>query len=58
MNINIPPEGISLEEVERTLLKKALIMAQGNKAKAARLLKINRNTLRYRMEKYRINPNA
>jgi len=57
-NIAIPPEGISLEEVERSLLKKALVMAQGNQSKAAALLKISRNTLRYRLEKYHINPDA
>lgn len=49
---DIPDEGISLEEVEKLLLKKALAKAGGNQTKAAQLLKISRHTLLYRMEKY------
>jgi len=56
-DITLPSIGISLEEVERTLIQKALIMAQGNKSKAARLLNITRNTLRFRMEKHNIKLN-
>ncbi len=57
-NIHIPVEGISLEEVEKFLIKQALAMAKNNQTRAATLLKISRNTLRYRMEKYDIHPAA
>jgi DNA-binding NtrC family response regulator len=57
-NIHIPVEGISLEEVEQFLIKQALAMAKNNQTRAATLLKISRNTLRYRMEKYDIHPAA
>ena len=53
-NIQIPPEGLSLDEVEAFLISQALAMAKGNQTKTAALLKISRNTLRYRMEKYDI----
>ncbi len=53
-NIHIPAEGISLEEVEKFLIKQALAMAENNQTRAAALLKISRNTLRYRIEKYDI----
>jgi two-component system NtrC family response regulator len=49
---DIPDEGISLEEVEKLLLARALAKAGGNQTKAAQLLKISRHTLLYRMEKY------
>ncbi|RMF57162.1 MAG: sigma-54-dependent Fis family transcriptional regulator [Calditrichaeota bacterium] len=47
----IPDEGISLEKIERDLLLSALKKANGNLSYAARLLKINRGKLRYRLEK-------
>lgn len=50
----IPPGGISLEEVEKNLITAALEMAGNNQVRAAQFLKITRNTLRYRMEKYGI----
>ncbi|KAA3613882.1 MAG: sigma-54-dependent Fis family transcriptional regulator [Calditrichaeota bacterium] len=50
--VNIPEGGISLEAVERALLQKSLEMAAGNKSKAARLLHLTRETLRYRLRKF------
>ena len=47
-----PPEGISLEEVEKQLVQKALSQAGGNRSEAARLLKIPRHVLLYRLEKF------
>ncbi len=44
--------GLSVEEVEKAMLQEALEKARGNVSEAARLLKITRNTLRYRMGKY------
>jgi DNA-binding NtrC family response regulator len=52
--IRIPPDGISLEKVEEALVKQALKMTNGNQTKAARLLDISRDALRYRMQKFGI----
>jgi transcriptional regulator with PAS, ATPase and Fis domain len=49
--IRIPPEGISMEKVEEALVRQALKMTNGNQTKAARLLDISRDALRYRMQK-------
>ena len=50
--IDIPDEGISFAEVERTLLGRALEKAGGNQSKAARLLGLTRQTFLYRLEKF------
>ncbi|MEN8134722.1 MAG: sigma-54 dependent transcriptional regulator [Thermodesulfobacteriota bacterium] len=54
LGLNIPDEGISLEEVEKTLIRKALEKSGGNRSEAARLLKIPRHVLIYRLEKFDI----
>src|SRR5438876_6605560 len=46
--------GLSVEEVEKAMLQEALEQAKGNVSEAARLLKVTRNTLRYRMGKYHL----
>ncbi len=51
---DIPDEGLSLEAVEQGLIKKALIKANGNRSEAARLLKIPRHVLIYRLEKFKV----
>lgn len=48
----IPEEGISLGAVEKGLIKKALRISNGNRSKAARLLKIQRHVLIYRIKKF------
>jgi DNA-binding NtrC family response regulator len=48
----LPPEGLKLEEVERQLLEQALERAGGNQTRAAQLLGINRDQVRYRIEKF------
>jgi len=59
MDIEIPSEGIDLEkmveDLERTLLLKALDRTKGIKKKAAELLHINFRSMRYRLEKYGLN---
>ena len=45
------PEGMTLEEFEDKLIRKALQRAGGNKSQAARLLGLSRNALRYRLSK-------
>ncbi len=54
MEMQIPDEGISLIEVEIELIKKALQKANGNQTKAAKLLTISRDALRYKQKKYDI----
>jgi DNA-binding NtrC family response regulator len=44
--------GISLGDLERTLIAKALEAADGNRRRAAELLDISLETLRYRIEKH------
>ena len=46
--------GLSVEEVEKAMLKEALEKSGGNVSEASRLQKITRNTLRYRMAKYQL----
>src|SRR5258708_5140468 len=43
---------LSLEEIERNLLSKALAKASGNQTRAAVILGITRDTLRYKMKKF------
>jgi len=52
VRIDFPDGGLSLEAVERALLVAALERAGGNQTRAARLLAVSRDTLRYRIEKY------
>ena len=48
----LPPDGVNLEELERGLLVQALERAGGNQTQAAQLLGINRDQVRYRIEKF------
>jgi DNA-binding NtrC family response regulator len=50
--VSLPPQGLSLEDVERSLLEQALERSRFNKSQAARLLGMSRATLRYRLKKY------
>ena len=52
--LEIPDEGLSLEAVEQELIKKAMLKANGNRSEAARLLRIPRHVLIYRLEKFKI----
>ena len=51
---DIPSEGMSLEDNERQLLARALEKTSGNQTQAARLLRITRDTLRYKMKKFNL----
>jgi DNA-binding NtrC family response regulator len=48
------PSGLSLPEAEKALIERALSEVGGNQTRAARLLGISRDTLRYRMAKFKI----
>ncbi|CAH2030398.1 sigma-54-dependent transcriptional regulator [Trichlorobacter ammonificans] len=54
--VNLPPDGYSLEELEREVVVQALERNSWNQTAAARFLRIPRHTLLYRMEKYAITP--
>jgi two-component system, NtrC family, response regulator AtoC len=51
---DMPTDGLSLEDNERHLLAKALEKTAGNQTQAARLLRITRDTLRYKMKKFNL----
>ncbi|MCG3773318.1 MAG: Transcriptional regulatory protein ZraR [Nitrospira sp.] len=46
--------GLSVDQMEKKMLEEALQRTSGNISEASRLLKITRNTLRYRMAKYQL----
>jgi DNA-binding NtrC family response regulator len=48
----LPADGISLDEVERQFLVQALERSGGNQTQAGQLLGINRDQVRYRIEKF------
>lgn len=52
LNFRLPPEGIDIEDVERELIRQALELAEGNQSKAAKLLNLGIDALRYRMKKF------
>lgn len=52
LDLKIPQNGIDIEEVEKELVKQALSMTKGNQSKAAKLLNIGVDAMRYRMKKY------
>jgi len=54
----LPAGGIMLEELEKDLIRQALDQARGNKTRAAELLGLTRDTLRYRVEKYDLQASA
>jgi len=49
---SLPAEGVNLEHLERDLLVQALQRAQGNQTQAAQLLGMNRDQIRYRLDKF------
>jgi DNA-binding NtrC family response regulator len=51
---HLPVEGIRLADVERQLIREALERSSGNLSEAGRLLGLNRDQVRYRLEKFRL----
>jgi len=51
LRIDIPPEGVSLDQVEEAVIIETLRRTGGNVTHAARLLGVERGTLRYKMKK-------
>ena len=52
--VELPPGGIDLEQLERSLLVQALERTQWNQTRAASLLGLNRDQIRYRIEKFHL----
>jgi DNA-binding NtrC family response regulator len=50
----LPEEGVDLNALEAEILRQALDLAGGNRSKAARLLKISRDTFLYRLQKFSV----
>lgn len=50
-HFRLPPKGVSLDEVEMSLVRQAIERSDGNQTKAAELLGISRDQLRYRLKK-------
>ena len=60
LSAGIPEEGVNLNDelakIERLLIKKALQKTNGSKTKAAKLLNVSFDSLRYRLEKLDLKP--
>ena len=54
LKIILPEKGISLDEVEKDLIRQALNRADNNQTKAAKLLNMSYDTLRYQIKKYNL----
>jgi two-component system, NtrC family, response regulator AtoC len=52
--VELPPTGIDLEQLERSLVVQALERSVWNQTKAATLLGLNRDQIRYRIEKFKL----
>jgi two-component system NtrC family response regulator len=52
VDLKLPDEGISLEDIEKEIIVRSLERHQWNQTRAARYLNISRKTLIYRMEKF------
>ena len=51
-DFTLPPSGLNLRDLERRLVIQALERTQGNRTRAARLLGLNRDQMRYRVAKF------
>ena len=52
--VELPPTGVDLEQLERSLVAQALERSGWNQTKAATLLGLNRDQIRYRIEKFKL----
>jgi DNA-binding NtrC family response regulator len=50
--VSVPTSGVDLEAVERALIVFALDTTCGNRTRAAKLLRLTRSALLYRLQKY------
>lgn len=54
LGMRLPPEGVSLEDLEISFMRQALTRTGGNRSRAAQLLGVSRDTFLYRLKKYRL----
>lgn len=52
--VRLPQEGYSLDKMEAEMVRQAMEMSHGNQTRAAKLLSISRDALRYKLKKYNI----
>ncbi len=50
----LPQGGVTLEHVEESLVRQAMSMAAGNQTRAAQLLGLSRDALRYKLKKFNV----
>ena len=55
-DFELPATGVDLEQLERSLLVQALRRSNGNQTRAGTLLGLNRDQIRYRIEKFGLTP--
>jgi len=53
-DINFPPDGMSLYDIEKQIIKQALLQTDNNQTRSSKLLGISRDTLRYKLKKYNL----
>jgi len=58
LRIELPPQGLDLEAVEKELIAKALNKFGGNQTRAAAYLNLSRKTFLYRLDKFGITSHA
>jgi two-component system response regulator AtoC len=52
--LKLTRKGVDLERLEEDLVRQALVLTRGNQTRAGRLLGLNRDQIRYRVEKFKI----
>jgi DNA-binding protein Fis len=55
-DVTLPEHGLNIEDVERRLVILALERTRGNQTRAAALLGLHRDQIRYRIEKFGLKP--
>jgi two-component system response regulator AtoC len=53
-DMQLPPHGVELDQLERSLVEQALERSGWNQTRAATLLGLNRDQIRYRIEKFKL----
>jgi two-component system response regulator AtoC len=54
VGFRLPASGVDIHEVERSLVEQALERTRGNQTRAGELLGLNRDQIRYRIEKFKL----
>lgn len=56
LHIEIPPDGVSLEDAEKAIIKQILVKTGWNKRRTCRILKISRPRLDRKIQKFELHP--